>query len=89
MRRLQHVVVVAVDRQIGVHIAVARMHVQGSPHTAFEHALVHSDAFGQNARERAARENAGQRRFELGFPAGAQAVVLQLRKQRIDIMQPA
>ena len=38
----EHVVVVAVDWQIGVHIAVACMHVQSRPNPAFENALMHS-----------------------------------------------
>ena len=40
MRSLQHRVVVAVDRQIGVHIAVARMHMQSRPNTAFQYPLM-------------------------------------------------
>ena len=38
---VQHVVVVAVDRQVGVHIAVTGVHVQRRPDPAFEHLLVH------------------------------------------------
>ena len=40
MRGLQHRVVIAVDRQIGVHIAVACMHMQSRPHTAFQYPLM-------------------------------------------------
>ena len=34
VRRLQHRVVVAVDGDVGVHVAVAGVHVQGHPHAA-------------------------------------------------------
>ena len=40
VRGLQHIVVVAVDGDVGVHVAVARVHVQRHPHAALEHALV-------------------------------------------------
>ena len=89
MRGLQHVVVVAVDRQVGVHIAVASMHVQRSPDPALEHALVHRDALFQDRLKSPPSENLLQRRQQLGFPAGAQRVVLQLGKQRVHLVQPA
>ena len=89
MRGLQHVVVVAVDRQVGVHIAVASMHVQRSPDPALEHALVHCDALFQDRLKSPPSENLLQRRQQLGFPAGAQRVVLQLGKQRVHLVQPA
>ena len=34
VRRLQHGVVVAVDRDIGMHIAIARVHMQRHPDAA-------------------------------------------------------
>ena len=89
MRGLQHVVVVAVDRQVGVHIAVAGVHVQRGPDPALEHALVHGNALFQNRLERAPSKNLPQWRQQLGFPAGAQRVVLQLGKQRVHLAQPA
>ena len=89
VRRLQHVVVVAVDGQVGVHVAVARMHVQRHPDAALEHAAVDGRAFIQDGLESRAIEDGLQRRTKLGFPAGAQRVVLQLRKHRLDLVQPA
>ena len=44
---LQHVVIVGVDRDIGVHIAVAGMHVQRNKHAALQHALVYGIALFQ------------------------------------------
>ncbi len=52
---LQHFVVVAVDGQVGVHVAVARVHVQRHPHAALEHALVDGIALGQDGLERLRR----------------------------------
>ena len=40
MRQLQHGVIVRVHRNIGVDVAVTRVHVQRYPYAAFEHALV-------------------------------------------------
>ncbi len=47
---LQHFVVVGIDRDIGVHIAVARVHVQRDEHPALEHAVVDRLCFGQDRR---------------------------------------
>ena len=89
MRSLQHVVVVAVDGNVGVHIAVTRMHVQRHPDATLEHATVDGRAFVQDGQESRAIEDGLQRRANLGFPAGAQRVILQLRKQRLDLVEPA
>ena len=72
----QHFVIVAVDGQVGVNIAVTRMHVQRGPHTAFQHAFVRCHAFGKYRQKRAASKNRLKRCFELGFPAGTKRVVL-------------
>ena len=40
VRRLQHLVVVAVDRDVGVNVAVAGVHVQRHPHATAQHLLV-------------------------------------------------
>jgi hypothetical protein len=37
---LQHLVVVGVDRDVGVHVAVAGVHVQGHEDAAAQHLLV-------------------------------------------------
>ena len=85
---LQHVVVVAVDRDIGMHIAVTGMHVQRNPDPALEHALVDCCALGADGSKGAAGEQGLQGLAQLHFPAGAQAVVLQLRKQGVHLVQP-
>ena len=89
MGGLQHLIVVAVNRNIGVHIAVASVHVQGHPDPALEHTLVDSVAFFEHRLERHTAEYLLQRLADLRLPAGAQGVVLQLRKQRLHIPQPA
>ena len=38
--RLQHFIVVGIDGNIGMHVAVAGVHVQGDEHAALEHACV-------------------------------------------------
>ena len=85
---LQHLVIVAVDWQVGVHVAVARMHVQRSPHAALEYALVNRHALGKDRQKRTTRKNSLQGCLELQLPAGAQGVVLQLGEQGIDVLQP-
>jgi hypothetical protein len=88
VRGLQHFIVVAVDRDVGMHIAVAGMHVQGHPHTPLEHPLVHPGARVHDRLESCAGEDRRQRVANLGLPARTQGVVLQLRKQHRHILQP-
>ena len=87
--RLQHLIVVAVDGNVGVHIAVTGVHVQGHPDAPLQHSLVKGVAFFQHRLERHPAENLLQWLADLGLPAGAQGMVLQLGKQRFDIAQPA
>ena len=81
VRGLQHLVVVAVDRDVGVHVAVAGVHVQRDPDAAAQHlargSRSHSSRIGANAR---AGEDRLQRRADLRLPRGAQRVVLQQRE---------
>ena len=51
VRRLQHRVIIAIDRDIGVHIAIARMHMQRNPDAAFEHPFMYGHAFLENGRK--------------------------------------
>ncbi len=88
VRGLQHFVIVAVHRDVGVDVAVARVHVQRHPHAAFQHALVDFVEFGQHGLEGLAAEDLRHRCLELGFPAGPQAMLLQVREQRGDVGQP-
>ena len=80
MRGLQHGVVVAVDGDVGMHIAVTGVHMQRRPGATAQHLLVDAFDLAQNGRKR----GAGKQRLEgleyLGFPTGAQALVLQLVK---------
>ena len=87
--RLEHLVVVAVDRDVGVHVAVAGVHVQRHPDPPLEHPLVDGDAFVQDRLEGRAGEDRHQPRTNLGLPAGTQAVVLEPGEQRVHIRQPA
>ena len=54
VRLLQHLVVVGVDRDVGVHVAVAGVHVQRDEHAAAQHLLVDAPALRRgSARTRA------------------------------------
>ena len=85
---LQHHIVVAVNGDVGVYVAVTCMHVQGNPNTAFEYALVNGVAFIQDGLELCASEYVLKHGTNLRFPTGAQAVVLQLRKKRVAVVEP-
>jgi len=45
MGGLQHRVIIGIDRDIGVHIAITGVHVQRDEHTTTQHALVNGTAF--------------------------------------------
>ena len=68
IRRVQHGVVIGIDRNIGVHIAVAGVHVQGDEHTALQDAFVNGIALGEHRRECAADENPRQGAAYFRFP---------------------
>ncbi len=81
VRGLQHGVVVAVDRDIGVHIAVAGMHVQRDPDTAAQDFLVDAAAFIEQRHEGGAGKELLQGLQDLGLPRSAQAIVLHQREE--------
>ncbi len=85
---LQHGVVITVDRNIGVHITVTRMHVQSDPNSPLQYALMNCIAFRQDGLELSSRKNVLQHRTDLCFPTCTQRVILKLRKQNIAIIQP-
>ena len=89
VRGLQHFIVVGVDGNIGVHIAVAGMHVQRYPDAALEHLLVGIVQGLAQRLEGRTRKDLGQWLLELGLPARTQPVVLQLGEQRGHAVQPA
>jgi len=78
--RLQHGVVVAVDGDVGVHIAVTGMHVQGGPDAATQHVLVDTAAFVQQGRKGRTSEYRLQRLEDLRLPRRPQPPLLQQGK---------
>ena len=66
MRGLQHLVVVAVDGDVGVHVAVAGMHVQGDPDAALQHLAVDLLARVDDGLQRRAGEDRFERRADSG-----------------------
>ena len=77
MRGLQHVVVVGIHRDVGVHIAVARMHVQGDEYPPAQDALMDGAAFFQHRLEGCAAEDLTQLRAHFGFPRNTDTAILQ------------
>ena len=84
---LQHFVVVAVDGNVGVHIAVAGMHVQRDPNASAQHLFVNCFEPINDGFERFARENVFQRCFDLGAPRHANFVRLQRTEIRINVVE--
>ena len=82
---LQHLVVVGVDRDVGVHVAVARVHVQGDEYPPPEDLLVHRLRALQDLAERGAVEDAVQLVPHLGLPRQAQRVGLQLVEIVVEV----
>ena len=84
VRRLQHRVVVGVDRDVRVHVAVARVHVQRDEHAAAQHALVDRDDALAHRPEREAVEDVVQRRLQLALPRHDDLVALQRRERLVE-----
>ena len=74
-------VVVAVDRDVGVHVAVAGMHVQGDPDAAAQDFLVDAAAFVEQRHEGSAGKQLLQRLEHLRLPRRAQPGILQQREE--------
>ena len=53
----QHRVIVGIHRDVGVHVAVAGVHVQRHEYAPAKHFAMHVDAALEHRRERDAREN--------------------------------
>ena len=83
----QHVVVVGIDGKVGVHVAVAGMHVQRDEHAAAQHACVRFGDARHDRREGKARKDLLQWRLELAFPGNDQRVFLQRRERRVDAVE--
>ena len=83
VRLLQHLVVVGVDRDVGVHVAVARVHVQRDEDAAAQHLACGSprspSATGSKARPSKMSRSGAQ---QLALPRDADRVVLQQVEER-------
>ena len=90
-RLLQHRVVVGVDGQVRVDVAVAGVHVQRDEHAAAQHLRMDRVDVREHRRERAPVEQFLQRRLELGLPRHDGRMVLQRgkRRRRCDRADPA
>ena len=73
---LQHGVIVGVDRNVGVHVAVAGVHVQRDKHAALQHALVHGIALFEYQLVGATAENLLEYFAYFALPGGTDAVIL-------------
>ena len=73
---VQHLVVVGIHRDVGVHIAVAGMHVQRNPHAAAQHAFVDFFDGLQHRRKCAANEQPAQMRAHFRLPRSADRSIL-------------
>ena len=78
---LQHAVVIGVDRQVGVHIAITRMHVQRHKHPAAQNALVGFSEALEHGPQGLPRKQPGERSQQLGLPGHANAAVLEHVKE--------
>ena len=76
MRILQHLVMVRVHRNVGMHVAVTGMHVQRHKNATTQHALVDRRALFQDQAERAAGKNLSQHGAHFGLPRHPQRAVL-------------
>jgi hypothetical protein len=76
--RLQHRVVVGVHRDVGMHVAVAGMHVQGDEQAALEHVFVQRLDAVQHRAVGDAVEDFFEQRLKFLLPGNAQRMVLQL-----------
>ena len=87
MRILQHFVMIRIDRYVGVHVAVAGMHVQRHENAPTQDLLVNRGALFQHQAERAAGEDLAQHGAHVGFPGHPQRAVLgQVEHGRIRLL---
>ena len=94
IRFLQHQVIVGVDRDIGVHVAIPGMHVQCHPHAALEDTLVNAAQLLADAGKGVTGKDFTQWIAQLLLPADPDAVILQTIKdipitQLIEQISPA
>ncbi|OIQ78441.1 hypothetical protein GALL_398520 [mine drainage metagenome] len=79
---LQHAVIVGIDRDVGMHVAVAGMHVQGNEHAALEHGFVDFIQPVENLMVLAAGKNLVQRFAHFTLPGHPQVVLLHRTEHR-------
>ena len=84
VRLAQHRIIVRIDREIRMHVAVAGVHVQRDEHPAAQVLALDFDAARHDRRERVAAEDFLERRLQLGLPRRDRRTVLQRRERRID-----
>ena len=72
---------IGVDRQIGMHIAVAGMHVQGHEHPSAQNLFMHGFDTLNNGSKIVAFKNFLQSRQQAPFPGNPQRMILNAVKQ--------
>ena len=82
IRLLEHLVVVGIDRNVRMHVAVAGVHVQSDPHATAQDALMDRLDVCKNRCERCADEQAPQVRTDFRLPGCANGSVLHQIEHR-------
>ena len=80
--RLQHLVVVGIDRDVGVHVAIARVHVQGDEQATPQDLGVGGLAGGHDGRKGIPDEQFAQGSAAFALPGHPDGPVLQQVKNR-------
>ena len=84
MGRLQHVVIVGIDRNVGMHVTVTGVHVQGDKNAAAQHFLVNGFNALDGGTIDATIKNLAQPGVKFLFPGDAYRVILQtVEKARV------
>ena len=84
IRLLQHFIMIRIDRQVGVDVAIAGMHVESNENPASQHFLVNGFDTLQDRAEVIPLKDFHQRLFELQLPRHPNRMILQsVEKSRI------
>src|SRR4051812_3339667 len=84
---LQHAVVIGVHWNVGVHIAVARMHMQRHPDATLQNFLVNGFGALDDGSEGSAVEDLFERDEDFALPRDAKTIVLQYREHCVGRMK--
>ena len=76
MGLLEHLVIIRVDRDVGVNIAVTRVHVQCHKHTTFQNTAMNRLQLGKNRGIVGATKETLELRLDFHFPGDAQGPIL-------------